>query len=83
MSRFVDVEYILVEAENVFSDMKDFEWLKRILENPNAPSIEPKRGELIERALGYECSACHESYDDEITFFATLNFCPNCGAKMK
>ena len=47
------------------------------------PTIEPKRGEWLERNSGFtkwiRCSVCdHKFYQGTKT-----NFCPNCGARMK
>ena len=49
----------------------------------DAPTIEPKRGEWLERNSGFikwiRCSACnHRIYQGTKT-----NFCPNCGAEMR
>ena len=46
------------------------------------PTIEPKRGEWIDRSDGIEgawnyCSVCGEQAID------LYDFCPNCGARMK
>jgi len=40
MQRFVEVEYILAEAKNIFSDMDDYRWLESILKRVDAPSVE-------------------------------------------
>ena len=39
--RYISAAYILAEAENAFTDMRDFRWLRRILDSPNAPCITP------------------------------------------
>lgn len=41
------------------------------------PTIEPKRGRWITWDGGICCSLCRAEYESE-----TMNYCPNCGAKM-
>ena len=71
------------DAINAINDvgwLEDAEYEERILA---IPTIEPKRGEWLERNSGFikwiRCSACnHRIYQGTKT-----NFCPNCGADMR
>ena len=76
------------EAFETDSEMQKWDsgcWIRyKMFENAidDAPTIEPKRGEWIDRSGGIEgawnyCSVCGEQAID------LYDFCPNCGADAK
>lgn len=63
-----------------------FDALKTAIESKinDIPSAERKgRNLLAEYPSLFECSECGTSCHDTIPWDCNINYCPNCGAKMK
>ena len=92
LARLIDADALIDrmyhEAFETDSEMQKWDsgcWIRyKMFENAidDAPTIEPKRGEWIDRSGGIEgawnyCSVCGEQAID------LYDFCPNCGADMR
>lgn len=82
MMRFVAPKHKEPEAEAYMTGWNDA--IGAIIDN--APTIEPKHGRWINIKVSTtgkssaECSECGAIV--HTTFTSTVNYCPNCGAKM-
>lgn len=62
------------------------EYVKQL---PHLDVVEVVHGRWIDNCTNIVCSVCNAEYSDEIVFmnrnfeFEDLQYCPNCGAKMK
>lgn len=76
----LDANFTIKGKENMQTVLNYLELVRTRIDG--APTIEPKRGEWIDRSGGIEgawnyCSVCGEQAID------LYDFCPNCGADMR
>ena len=86
MSRYIDADALKEKIGNTaFLKLDDTEVVEQFIDAAPSIDIEPKRGKNLRADYPslFECSVCGTSCDDTIPWDCDINFCPNCGAKMK
>lgn len=82
--RLIDADALIDSMDGEFAD--SIEEFRAITMVNDAPTIEPKRGEWIEKEECWQCSECGDEYVLEVgvkPIDARMHYCPNCGADMR